>query len=61
MPVPENLDVKVVENEENCVHIILPAAPSISGKLSDEELSNAAGGCIMTNVPLCLFPTLPDA
>jgi mersacidin/lichenicidin family type 2 lantibiotic len=36
--------VKVVENADNCVHITMPAPPSGSNELSDEELSNAAGG-----------------
>ena len=44
MPVPDNLDVKVVENADDCVHITLPAPPAGHGDLSDEELSNAAGG-----------------
>ena len=45
MPVPDGMDVKVVENADNCVHITMPAPPSGSMELSDEELSNAAGGC----------------
>ena len=44
MPVPDNLDVKVVENADNCVHITLPAPPAGDMDLSDDELSNAAGG-----------------
>ena len=44
MPVPGGIDVKVVENADDCVHITLPAAPAGSGDLSDDELSNAAGG-----------------
>ena len=44
MPVPDNMDVKVVENADDCVHITLPAPPAGRGDLSDEELSNAAGG-----------------
>ena len=44
MPVPDGIDVKVVENADDCVHITLPAPPSSSGDLSDDELSNAAGG-----------------
>ena len=43
--VPDGMDVKVVENADNCVHITMPAPPSGSMELSDEELSNAAGGC----------------
>jgi mersacidin/lichenicidin family type 2 lantibiotic len=35
-----------VENADNCVHITMPAPPTGSNELSDEELSNAAGGCI---------------
>ena len=44
LDVPDNLDVKVVENADNCVHITMPAAPAGHLTLSDEELSNAAGG-----------------
>ena len=44
MPVPDNLDVKVVENADDCVHITLPAPPAGHMDLSDDELSNAAGG-----------------
>ena len=44
MPVPNNMDVKVVENADDCVHITLPAPPAEHGDLTDGELSNAAGG-----------------
>ena len=44
LDIPDNLDVKVVENADDCVHITLPAPPAGHGNLSDEELSNAAGG-----------------
>jgi|GEM_PF-382884 len=44
MPVPEGVDVKVVENADNCVHITLPTAPTNTRELSDAELSSAAGG-----------------
>ena len=44
MDVPDGLDVKVVENTSNTVHITLPAPPSGHLDLSDDELSNAAGG-----------------
>jgi hypothetical protein len=46
MPVPDGMDVKVVENADNCVHITMPADPSGSNELSDEELSHAAGGAL---------------
>ena len=44
VPVPDGIDVKVVENADDCVHITLPAPPAGHMDLSDEELSNAAGG-----------------
>ena len=52
MDVPDGMDVKVVENADNCVHITMPADPTGSNELSDEELSSAAGG---NNAP-----TLPE-
>ena len=42
MPVPDGIDVKVVENADDCVYITLPKRSS--GELSDEELESAAGG-----------------
>ena len=44
LDVPDGMDVKVVENADDCVHITLPAPPAGDMDLSDEELSNAAGG-----------------
>jgi hypothetical protein len=44
MPVPDGMDVKVVENADNCAHITIPMAPVGAAGLSDEELSAAAGG-----------------
>jgi hypothetical protein len=42
--VPDGMDVKVVADADDCVHITLPAAPRGSVELLDDELSNAAGG-----------------
>ena len=55
LEVPDGMDVKVVENADDCVHITLPAAPAGAGDLSDDELSNAAGGSpVATSEPrLC--------
>ena len=54
MPVPDGIDVKVVENADDRVHITLPAPPAGDGDLSDDELSNAAGGCGETwGMPTC--------
>ena len=44
LDVPDGMDVKVVENADDCVHITLPAPPAGDHDLSDDELSNAAGG-----------------
>ena len=44
MDVPDGMDVKVVENADNCVHITMPAPPTGHMELSDEEMSHAAGG-----------------
>ena len=52
MDVPDGMDVNVVENTDNRVHITMPAPPSGGMDLSDEELSNAAGGWVV--------PVLPD-
>ena len=41
---PANIDVNVVENTDNTVHITMPQAPAGDGELSDEELGNVAGG-----------------
>ena len=49
MDVPANIDVNVVENSDNTVHITMPMAPAGAANLSDEELSNAAGGRIHTD------------
>jgi hypothetical protein len=51
--VPDGIDVNVVENSDNTVHITMPAAPEGHMNLSDEELGAAAGGC----API-LFATL---
>ena len=53
MPVPDNLDVKVVENADDCVHITLPAPPAGHMDLSDDELSKAAGGTNDQSYDLC--------
>ena len=51
MPVPDGMDVKVVENADNCVHITMPMAPDGHHDLSDEELSAAAGGLTTLSIP----------
>ena len=46
---PDNIDVKVVENSDNTVHITMPMAPDGHEELSMEELSQAAGGIILNS------------
>ena len=50
MDVPEGINVNVVENTDNTVHVTLPAAPDAHADLSDEELENAAGGTLLLTV-----------
>jgi hypothetical protein len=42
--VPDNMNVNVVENNDNTVHITMPNAPTGEINLSDAELRFAAGG-----------------
>ena len=51
VPVPDGIDVKVVENADDCVHITMPALPAGDSDLSDGELSKAAGGGCMHSLP----------
>ena len=50
MDVPDGIDVNVVENSDNTVHITMPQSPAGAADLSDEELANAAGGLQFTAV-----------
>ena len=54
MDVPDGMDVNVVENTDNTVHITMPAAPAGDCELSDEELGNAAGGVWSTADATCV-------
>ena len=51
--IPDNIDVNVVENSDNTVHITMPKAPDGSSELSDEELAGAVGGMCPTVPPTC--------
>ena len=42
--VPEDVEVKVVENTDKLIHFSLPPKPE-EGDLSDEELEKIAAGC----------------
>ena len=41
---PEGLNLKIVENTADTIHMVLPATPSQAGDLSDADLQNLAGG-----------------
>ncbi len=41
--VPENIDIKVMENTDKLIHLPLPPKPK-EGELSDEQLENIAAG-----------------
>ena len=45
--VPDGIDVKVVENADDCVHITLPAPPAGHMDLPDDELIYAAEGVVL--------------
>jgi hypothetical protein len=60
MDVPDEMDVKVVENAGNCVHITMPAAPGRHSDLSDAELSKAAGGGAAADA-FTPFSNVPEA
>jgi hypothetical protein len=44
MAVPEGLNVKVVENTDDLMHITLPPKPAKPGELSDAALDQVSGG-----------------
>ena len=58
MDVPDGMDLNVVENTDTTVHITMPAPPSGYLDLSDDELSNAAGG-ELTQQPMGPCSLLP--
>ena len=53
--VPDGIDVNVVENSDNCVHITLPAPPNNMEQLTDQVLQESAGGGItgVRDNPIC--------
>ena len=47
LDVPDGIDVKVVENADDCVHLTLPAPPAGFLDLSCDELRTAAAAGLM--------------
>ena len=44
LDVPDGIDIQVVENTDDTVHVTLPAPPEGHANLSNDELSKAAAG-----------------
>jgi len=44
LKVPPGVTITVVENTASVFHLVLPAAATDRGSLSDQELASAAGG-----------------
>ena len=55
MPVPDGMNIKVVENSDSHVHITLPMPPADNNDLADDELSNVAGGFVVENGGSAVF------
>ena len=53
LEVPSGVDLKVVENADDCVHITLPAPPAGVHELSDDDLLRTAGGVRNPNHAQC--------
>ena len=49
----DHLEVNVVENTDDCVHITLPFPPDGKTDLTDEEIMAAAGGVSCYNIEKC--------
>lgn len=56
LDVPDGIDVNVVENTDDCVHITIPARPNAD--LSDDLLESATGGAQSSLNGLEIVPPL---
>ena len=59
LDIPEGIEVKLVENADDLVHITLPAPPTAYAGVSDEELGDAAGGSTATGATICCYTGSP--
>ena len=55
--IPENVQVRVIEDSANTVSIVLPAPEDAIQDLTDEDLEVAAGGSIDIKITWTLFCT----
>ncbi|WP_334812692.1 NHLP leader peptide family RiPP precursor [Nostoc sp.] len=44
IPLPQSIELKVVEESSNTLYFVLPIQPSETGELSEAELESVAGG-----------------
>jgi hypothetical protein len=56
--IPDNVNVKVVEENANNLYIILPMKPQAGGELTDEQLEAVAGGFCL---PVITVPVIIGA
>ena len=61
LDVPDTMDVKVVENADDCVHITVPSPPYGHADLSDDELGVAAAArsTTATGATICCYTGTP--
>jgi len=56
---PDGFNLKVVENTEDTMHLVLPPAPKRTNELSDGELDSVSGGAGTTVKPAVMTsPTI---
>jgi hypothetical protein len=58
MDIPENLEVRVIEEKANSMTFVLPTAPAKARELSEQELQKLAGGAGVD--PLRVVITYPQ-
>jgi Nitrile hydratase, alpha chain len=44
IPLPESIEIRVVEESANCLYFVLPMKPSGTEELSEADLESVAGG-----------------
>jgi hypothetical protein len=50
--IPENYEIKIIEEPQNALYIVLPHLPDNKVELTDEDLENVAGGIISVSVKI---------
>jgi hypothetical protein len=55
--VPSGMNINVVENTSDTVHIVLPAEPD--GEISEDDLANVSGGGLNPMGGNIFTPTIP--